>query len=264
MEVIKGWFNRGRRAYRVLSDHRFTTVAGTLVFFLIISFVPLTFFLMLLLGRLNVNTDELLNLPLFGWAKEMLLFFRENAAGKHVGIFFLITTFWSSSSFFYHLRRSGEIIYRYRRVKQGWKVRVAAFALTVLIVLFLGACAAGLLAVIFFTRLFPRWIAYPIVYSFVLVVGFFTAWLLNWYLCPYRVSFRDTAQGSLYTAVAWLVASIAFSVYLALSNKEKLYGALSAVIVFLLWLYWIMTCFTAGVVYNCRRVEVRRLEHKKY
>ncbi len=248
----------------MLSAHRYTTLAGTLVFFLIMSFVPLTFFLTLLLSRLNLNTDELLTLPLFGWAKDLLLFFRNNAEGTRAGIFLLITAFWSGSSFFYHLRRSGEIIYSYRREKHGWRVRLSAFAFTVLIVFILAACAAILLGAIWLLRALPRPLAYPIIYALLLLMSFFVAWSLNIYLCPYRVTLRETAVGSGITAALWLLASVAFSVYLSLSNKEKLYGAITVLIVFLLWLYWMMICFTVGVVYNCRRMEVRRLEHKKY
>ncbi len=264
MERTKRLILRGRRAWRILSEHRYTTLAGTLVFFLITSLVPLTFFLTSLLTRFNLNTDELLNISLFGWARDLLLFLRNNAVETRISVFFLITTFWSGSSFFYHLRRSGEIIYQSKRAKKGWKVRLAAFALTVLVILFLALCAAGLLGIVYITRFLPRWIGYPVVYAFILIIGFFTAWLLNWYLCPYRVSFRDTVQGSFYTALAWLVASIAFAIYLAFSNKEKLYGALAVVIVFLLWLYWMMICFTAGVIYNCHKIETRNLEQKKY
>ncbi len=257
---------RGRRSLSVLAEHKYTTIAGTLVFFLIMSFVPLAFWLTLLFGGLGLDTDEILSLELFGWAADLLVFVRDNAEGatSGAGIFLLATTLWSSTGFFYHLRRSGEIIYGYRRAKKGWRLRLSAVVLTFLILLFLGGVGALLVGVIWMARFLTVWLFYPVVYSLILSVGFFTAWILNAYICPYHAKPSDTATGSILTAIAWMIASIAFSVYLNLGNKEQLYGALTTVIVFLLWLYWMMICFTAGVVYNCRRMEVKKMRHKKY
>ena len=96
----------------------------------------------------------------------------------------------------------------------------------------------------------------------VLLLGFFAAWMLNAYICPYRCKPYEILLGSLYTAIAWLVASGAFTVYLNFTNQERLYGALSLVIIFFLWLYWMMICFTAGVVFNRHRMNLRNPEHK--
>ncbi len=265
MGTVKKGVNFVRNSLKTLNSYRYTTVAGTLVFFLIMSFVPLTFFLSSLLSSFHLNIDKLLELPLFEWARELLLFFRNNAEGTGVAsIFFIVTTFWSGSSFFYHLRRSGEIIYDYRREKKGWRVRLSAFLLTLLVLIFLVVCIAGLLATVYFTANFPRWLSYIIIYSVLSVIGFFTAWLLNHYLCPYRIYPKKTAKGSFFTAISWLLASICFAIYLNFSKKERLYGALTAVIVFFLWLYWMMICFTAGVVYNRHKLMRERLEHKQF
>ena len=35
---------------------------------------------------------------------------------------------------------------------------------------------------------------------------------------------------------------------------SRLYGALSAIIIFLLWLYILMICFIIGVIFNSERV----------
>ncbi len=209
--------------------------------------------------------DEILEMELFGWAKDLLVFLRDNAEGATAGagVLFLATTLWSSTGFFYHLRRSGEIIYRYSRKKVGWKVRFAALAFTFCILLFFLVAGAVLVGANLLTRSLPKWISYPVVYSLVLVAGFFAAWLLNGYVCPYRTSPAQTVLGSVYTALAWFAASAAFAVYLNFSDQERLYGALSLVIVFLLWLYWMMICFTSGMIYNAHRMERQGLEHKK-
>ena len=112
------------------------------------------------------------------------------------------------------------------------------------------------------TRLVPYLVALPLGYALVLALGFFAAWILNAYVCPYRCRPSEIAMGSFFTAIAWLVASAAFSVYLAFGDKQKLYGTMALFVVFLIWLYWMMICFTAGVVFNRERMQTRKMEHK--
>ena len=255
----------GKRAYGALTEHRYTTLAGTLVFFLLLSMVPFLFWLTLLFGKSTALSEAVVGLGIFDWAGELVAFLQRNAAGAgwSAGVIFLGTTLWSCTGFFYHLRRSGEIIYDYRRKKQGWKVRLSAFGLTLCVLLFFAVSGTILLVINLVARFIPAWIAYPTRYGLVLALGFFAAWMLNAYICPYRCRPSEIALGSFLTALAWLVASAAFSLYLAFGNKEKLYGALTLLVIFLLWLYWMMICFTAGVVFNRSRMKTGSLEEKK-
>ena len=255
---LKG-VNRTRQAYAYLARRRFTTLAGTLVFFLVMSLMPFAFWLTLLFGR----SDFVFGVELFGWAEEFFAFVRESAMGATAGVnvLFLATTLWSSTGFFYHLRRIGEIIYGSDRTKHGWKVRVSAVLLTFCVLLFFAFFGGVLVGVGILAEALPTVFSYLVRYSLIFVFSFFGAWILNGYVCPYKISPADTALGSFFTALAWLVASVVFAVYLNFSNAERLYGALSLVIVFLLWLYWLMTCFAAGVIYNSRRISGQK-EHK--
>ena len=260
---VRGW-RRGRAAWGVLTAHRFTTVAGTLVFFLIMSLVPFLFWLSLLFGGADALLDRVLELELFGWARDLISFLRTNAEGATAGasIFLIATTLWSSSAFFFHLRRSGEIIYEVRRKGKGLRVRFAAIGFTLATMLGIAAAGGAMVGITLFTRRLPVWLGLPADLSALLVLGFLAAWLLNVYACPYRGEVRSLALGSLYTALAWLIASAAFAVYLRFSNPERLYGALALVIVFLLWLYWLMMCFTAGMVYNQRAAAGKKIYEK--
>ena len=70
-------------------------------------------------------------------------------------------------------------------------------------------------------------------------------------------------MGTFLTIGAWAVAIIGFTVYLKISNMSKLYGALSTVIVFLLWLYVMTICFVSGVIFNSERIIAERKEAAK-
>ena len=95
-------------------------------------------------------------------------------------------------------------------------------------------------------------------YALLLALAFALAVLLNAYICPYKTNIKQFLPGALVTVLAWTVAVVGFTVYLNFSNMDKLYGALSAIIVFLLWLYVLMICFIAGVIFNSERIVAER------
>lgn len=253
-EYIKG-------KYTLLSLNRFTTLAGTLVFFLIMSIVPLTFWLTLLVGKLPVDINEVLKLPVFDSVKSVLSFVQKEAlnATASTTVVLLITTLYSSTNLFYQMRRSGEIIYHYKRHKKGFRLRIGAVALLFIVmavmIVFLSLFALG-------SFLFSRYITGVwkniADYALLFALAFGLALLLNAYICPYKTSIKNFLPGVLLTLVTWSVAVVGFSVYLHLTNMDKLYGALSVIIVFLLWLYVLMTCFIAGVIFNSERIVRER------
>ena len=76
------------------------------------------------------------------------------------------------------------------------------------------------------------------------------------------VSVHDESAGALLTVILWIMVIGGFSVYLKFGNMDRLYGALSAIIVFLLWLYVLTTCFVVGVIFNSERVSRLRRPSK--
>ena len=131
-----------RKAYRFLKDKydfltmkKYTTIAGTLVFFLIMSIVPLTFWLSLIIGRLPIDMEMILELSVFDSVQNILSYVQKEAQNATTGasVFLLITTLYSSTNLFYQMRRSGEIIYDYRRTKKGLHLRIGALVLLLIV-----------------------------------------------------------------------------------------------------------------------------------
>ncbi len=246
--------------HELLAEKKYTTIAGTLVYFLIMSVTPLAFWLTLLFGRLDIDGESILALPVFESVKNVLVFIREEAgkATKGASVFLIATTLYSATNLFYHMRRSGELIYSYTRKKHGLLVRLGAllllFAVMLLVVASLGIFAGGAFV---FSRIFPGWLEVVADYSLLIAVSFGLVLLLNGYICPYKVKIRELLPGTLITVAAWGVALIGFTVYLKIGNMGRLYGALSAIIVFMLWLYVLMICFVVGVIFNSDKISSR-------
>lgn len=261
MEQLRKTYRYVKEKYELLTVKKYTTLAGTLVFFLIMSIVPLSFWLTLLIGKLPVNTEQILQLPIFDSVKNVLLYVQKEAANATGGasLLLLVTTLYSATNLFYQMRRSGEIVYDYHRKKQGLRLRLGALALMFVLML---TVVAFLLLFAVGTFLFSRYVSGVLEriadYSLLAVLSFLLVWLLNAYICPYKTPMKQFLPGTALTVGAWAVAVAGFTVYLKISNMDKLYGALSAIIVFLLWLYILMICFIVGVIFNSDRIKTER------
>ena len=101
-------------------------------------------------------------------------------------------------------------------------------------------------------------------YFLLTVLSFGLVLLLNMYICPYKTNVKQFLSGTCITVVAWALALLGFSIYIKIGNLNRLYGALSTIIVFLLWLYVLMICFIGGVILNSEKIAKKRQEERKY
>lgn len=256
-----------KNKYDLLVSKKYTTLAGTLVFFFIMSIVPLAFWLTLLVGKISLPTERIFSIGVFQSVKTIFTQLQTEAknATNSVSILLLITTLYSSTNLFYQMRRSGELIYGYQRQRAGWRVRLGALTLTGIVMLL---CIAFILLLALGSALFSNYFSSRVgkIGDCVLLIitSFCLVLLLNAYVCPYKRPLKSFIKGSLITVVAWVGAIIGFAIYLKVGNITRLYGALSALIVFLLWLYVLMICFVAGVIFNSETVvPIKSMKRKQ-
>lgn len=267
---VKDAYEKVRGAFSYLSAKKYTTLAGTMAFFLVMSVVPFLFWLTLLFGKLNIDYTQLLELEIFSEVKDVFFYLRDAAQSATAGasVVLLATTLYSSTNLFYHMRRSGEIIYEFGRRKGGLLIRLSAVVLLfIVMILFIFGVILFLLGNALLQRLFPSFIAQVAVYALFGVFVFGLLILLNLYICPYRIGVKNVVWGSLLTLLLGGLASFGFSVYASFGSMQRLYGAAVFLIVFLLWLYLLMICFVIGVIFNCWLLEqdkLRKIVHKKF
>lgn len=237
--------------YKHFSDKRFSTIAGTLVYFLLMSIAPFVLWLTLVCG--DVNIERFLSNELFSAISPFLRYLKSSAesAASGAGIVLLVTSLYSSTNFFYHLRRSGEIIYDSRRVKGGIRLRLAS-----LLLIFSVFLVAALITAMSVTgywvldKFLPYYISDIITYTFLTAAAFTTALILNIFACPYKLKASEAVPGGLLTTALWLIFIVGFNIYTIFANPEKLYGKIASIIIFLLWCYIMMSCFVIGIIYN--------------
>lgn len=236
------------------------------------SIVPFSFWISLIVGRLPVDTEAILSLPVFDSVKNVLLYIQREAenATASASIILVLTTLYSATNLFYQMRRSGEIIYDYRRETKGIKLRIGALILLIIVmaavVIFLLLFALGSFL---FSRILTKTWELLADYLLLAVIAFFLVLILNIYICPHKTSARNFLSGTFLTVGLWVLAILGFSVYLRIGNMGRLYGALSAIIVFLLWLYVLMICFIVGVIFNSecvlrkKKLSARKQRYKR-
>ncbi|MBO5737580.1 MAG: YihY/virulence factor BrkB family protein [Clostridia bacterium] len=263
MGKLRAAYRYLRGKYDLLSLKKYSTIAGTLVFFLIMSIVPLSFWLSLLIGRLPIQTEKVLSLPVFDSVKDILFYVQQEAANAttSASVILIFTTLYSSTNFFYQMRKSGELIYDHHPERQGLKIRLSALVLLIVVMAtVIGFLLVFALGSFLFSRLLSKTWERIADYLLLAGVAFLLVLLLNIYVCPFKAKGRCFLLGTTVTVLAWAVAIFGFSVYLKISNVRRLYGALSTIIVFLLWLYILMIGFIVGVILNSERILKR---HKK-
>ena len=241
--------------YKYISDKRYSTLSGTLVYFLILSVTPFFFLLTLFVG--DVDFSAVISHELFSAVAPVIEYLQQSAreATGSAGIILALTSLWSSTNFFYHLRRSGEIIYG-SGVKEGIKLRLTSLlAVFLTIIIVAAATAVPFLSYAVLMNIMPPAVAEAISLAFITMAAFFVAYLLNIFACPYRLGFGRASGGVFLTVILWIVFAVGFKIYLQFSNPQKLYGAVAAIIVFLLWCYLMVNSLVIGIIYNGKNLE---------
>lgn len=96
----------------------------------------------------------------------------------------------------------------------------------------------------------PRRITHFLAYLVSIALVFIVAVTLYRFLPNCRVTWAFALRGAAVVAVAWPVVQIAFAQYLTHVDFTRVYGALSAPLVLLLWFYCIGSIFLFGAEYS--------------
>lgn len=246
MRSLKQWF-----VY--ITDKRFSTIAGTLVYFLLMSVTPFLFWLTLVFG--NLDFSAVISNELFSAILPLLTYLKQSAesATSGAGLLLALTSLWSSTNFFYHLRRSGEIIYESAGKKGGLRLRLSSLAAVFASLVFIAfAAALPFFSYGFLHFIMPEPLSQTISIVFTTLYALFVAYFLTKFACPYRLPFDFAIVGSMLTVALWLLCAAGFTIYLRFANLQRLYGAIAAVIIFVLWAYLMVNSLVIGMIVSGR------------
>lgn len=251
---MKKLFNKVLKFHKFLVSKRYSTLAGSMSFFLILSFIPSLFLILIIFDRFNLSLEvDFTNSNIPNNIANILNYIFNNTkeiTGEY-SLLFLLTAVYSASNLFHHIIRSVELIYNKAYYKESKMGRIVPI---ILLIMFL-----FLIALLFFLYAFIQLLLVNInvylrffINLLLVILTFLTIVLyLHKYLTPIKVKFKDCIQGASFTVFFSIFASLLFFLYINnYANYEKIYGALALIIVILLWIYILMIGFIIGLIIN--------------
>ena len=223
----------------------YSTLSGSIAFFLIINGGSLAY-LILYISNLFDFKFEVANKTIMTFLSRI----ENNIDYSNVifTIFFIATSIYGASSLFFHLLKTGEMIYEEVNDKFTLIKRLTAIifltATLFIIELFFILIVIGKH---FFSNLFWQILKYIIL----LFLHYVISICINFFITPHSVKFKEINKGALFTTLFWYIITIGFTIYVNIfTNYKAIYGALTFFIVFMIWVYLLAQGLVIGVILN--------------
>lgn len=259
-----------KQTLKLFAEKRLSTVTGAWVFYFLTSVIPLVFLLITLFGVFGVDlTQDLVSrLPLeFRPAGESIIETAKRAS-KSATVLFIFTSSYSCVRLLNQMSKDGDYLYGQKAFfKRAFFRKIwAVISLAMLFVVF--TCASILVA--FGNRLFSfsssmrgveKLFTAIIIALSIIAISYLIILLLNIFISPFKLKLKDVALGGLISLFAIVLGTIGFALYVRIFNSyNAFYGSLAGIVVFLFWVYIIMTGMVVGVIVNAELYRKNNLQ----
>jgi membrane protein len=274
------WSGVLRRTFREFRADNLTDLAAALTYYGVLAIFPMLIVLVSILGLIGHSATQPLieNLGKVapGPAKQIFTSAIRNiqASQGTAGIVFIVglaVALWSASGYVAAFMRASNIIWDVQEGRPIWKtipVRVGVTLVTVVLltvsaaaVVLTGALAKRVGSLIGVGRSavtvwdIAKWPVLLLIIALILAILYYAAPNVR------QPGFRWVTPGGVLAVVLWVLASAAFALYVAnFSSYNKTYGALSSVVVFLVWLWISNTVILLGAELNAEIERGRQIE----
>lgn len=244
-----------KKILKTVEDSNLILISGSWAFFFLLSAVPLVLLTVMAFDFFGVDVSFLLSdMPAeLGEGLKMIVSVASEAS-KGATFILILTSLYSSSRLFSYMLKDGDLIYGAER-RQNSLLR-KAFAFLALFLVFLVFLVAGVAIILSKNSVFLSFgaadsLAEKISLNFLVILAAYAIIItLDMFICPLKNKFRAVLLGALVTLAIAVLGSIGFAAYLHYcASYTDLYGNLTAVVVFMLWVYIVMIGLTAGNVF---------------
>jgi membrane protein len=276
----RSWLGVLKRSVREFKEDNLTDWAAALTYYGVLSIFPALLVLVSVLGLIGSSATQPLidNLGKVapGPAQEIATSAIQNLQGSQgaAGVIFIIGlagALWSASGYVAAFMRASNRIYDIDEGRPVWKTVPTRVILTLVLLLLLALSAVavtltgglakevggvvGLSDTAITVWNIAKW---PVL---LLVVSFMFA-LLYWAAPNVKhPGFRWVTPGGVLAVIGWVIASLAFALYVAnFGSYNKTYGALAGPIVFLVWLWISNVMVLLGAEVNAELQRGRAIE----
>jgi membrane protein len=250
------WWAAVKRTFKEFRIDNLSDWAAALTYYSVLSIFPALLVLISLIDLTGQSTIPALlnNLDQVapGSVKDILRdaitnLQRTQGSAGIVALVGLAAALWSASAYVAAFMRASNAIYDVPEGRPVWKTVPIRVGVTVLVMLLLAVSAFAVVATGGLADRIGRLLGigsaavtawdiakWPVL---LLLVSFMFA-LLYWASPNAKQGFRWVTPGGILAVVVWVVASVAFALYVAnFGSYNKTYGSLAGVIIFLVWLW---------------------------
>jgi membrane protein len=276
----RSWAGVFKRTITEFRRDNLTDLAAALTYYGVLAIFPAIIALVSVLGLIGHSATQPLieNLGKVapGPAKSIFTSAIQNLTKSQgaAGIVFiagLAGALWSASGYVAAFMRASNAIYEVEEGRPIWKTLPVRVGVTVVMVILLAISSVAVVLTGGLAKQVGNLIGagssavqvwdiakWPVL---VLLVSFMSA-LLYWAAPNVKhAGFRWVSPGGILAVAAWLIASGAFALYVAnFSSYNKTYGALAAIVVFLVWLWISNIAILLGAEFNSELERGRYIE----
>src|SRR4051812_48553479 len=276
----RSWMGVLRRTVKEFKDDNLTDWAAALTYYGVLAIFPALLALVSVLGLIGPSATQPLidNLGAVapGPAKQIVTSAVQNLQrnGGAAGVLFIIGiagALWSASGYVAAFMRASNDIYDVGEGRPIWKTLPTRVLTTVVLLVMLAAVAV---AVTFTGPLAEQagkvlglgdtaGAVWDLAKWPVILVVVMTMFAILYWAAPNvkHPKFRWVTPGSVIGVLLWIAASAGFAFYVAsFASYNKTYGALGAVIVFLVWLWISNIAILLGAEFNAELERGRQIE----
>lgn len=262
MEYIKKIYNYIYKRYSYVARKKYSTLAGSLAFFFMLSIIPFIFLVLLFLKLFNFD-NSYLDVSFLPERVGQLIDYIVNSQMPNLttySIFLIGTSFYTASNIFYQIMQCGEFIYNKKRKINFYKKKfITIIGVLIVITMLILTIFLNLVSDQFISKIASG--IFIIILKYILTIFFPVGIVIfvNILVAPYKLKIKYVLRGSFFTLLFWIVASLGFNIYFRFfSNIEEFYGALTFVIITFLYIYILAQGLIIGFILNQRFLNQKK------
>ena len=282
MERIKGYL---KKLLKILSKPEMAILPSNIAFNIILAIIPLLTIVVLIASYFDISIDLVSNLVSSVMPKQVSSIIIDVISGKgfdkSVG-FFNIVAFLIASNGTYAIINTSNTLYQVKE-RDYLKDRVSSIILLfIVIVLFVFLLVVpifgdNIIKLMTNARLLSNYaddamIIFNIIkWPISLLIIYLNIKLIYTIAPSKNIRSEETTYGAMFTTFGWIIATLIFKYYLNhFARYDIIYGNLAAIIIMMVWMYFLSYIFVLGMAINASRraeqelyEETMRIEKEK-
>ncbi len=259
-EKIKGSVKEN---INLMSTPLMAILPGQISFFVILSIIPLASILVMVISKLSLNFDIIINFIKHytpSGVDSIVTWILEQQKAGAIDFIFIIMAFYLASKATHSIIVASTQIYNGKQ-SNFLRTRIKAILILVILVFLVvglvGTLTVGGRLVSYLAEInksvhpFINIIYTLVKWPFVFFIIFFCVKIIYTIAPNVNIPSHSVNKGALLTTIVWVLSTFGFSFYVTnIANYSRFYGNLSNLIILMIWIYWLCYIFVYGMTIN--------------